>query len=543
MRNHQASSKEEEEAPQAEDEDSNDRDDNDTAHNVVNNAVRYPAEEAARSMDQSYKEIKSLDTSTNDVGSRDGFRRTAVDNLSIKQEESTNSNTTILTHGPQIDLPTDLDQRKVDNGNGTASSSKPASSTSLIERASLNFAPPSGGAIPTQAGIGILPITIHPQSTQLSLSRPFQAQAPRTTQNSSFLNQLGSVPTLSSLAGLQLPHMSQAQTPVAPPPSNLQTSLLGQLQLASLAQYIAGLPQIHQAPAPSVASPHISMIGQLVAAQVNAAAQANQNQSQNSYLQPNPNQSTLPLANAYMLQRLSASQYPPFPPIVPQDQSQLLQSLIHENMIKDMIKDQIVSLLLSQQQAGLQNNCNTAMQTPTPTPTPTSQLQLHLQSIAPASNTGTSYQHQGESLVAALVYPQQQNQQQCQHQQQHQQPLNTSESVAAGAIPNSDLVSPVDAPASDLPASGHLHAPNQSKEKRWMMRYEELRSFQQKHGHCSVPHGYAENRKLSWWVMNQRAQFQLLRQGKKSWLTDERVALLDNLGFDWNPIIGKSCSR
>ena len=61
-----------------------------------------------------------------------------------------------------------------------------------------------------------------------------------------------------------------------------------------------------------------------------------------------------------------------------------------------------------------------------------------------------------------------------------------------------------------------------------------------KHGHCRVPHGYAENRKLSWWVMNQRAQYQMLRQQKKSWLSEDRVRLLDALGFEWNPTIGKS---
>ncbi|KAL7444627.1 hypothetical protein ACHAXH_008581, partial [Discostella pseudostelligera] len=82
-----------------------------------------------------------------------------------------------------------------------------------------------------------------------------------------------------------------------------------------------------------------------------------------------------------------------------------------------------------------------------------------------------------------------------------------------------------------------------SKEKRWMMRYEELKQFQEKYGHCRVPHGYEENRKLSWWVMNQRAQYQMLKKGKPSWLSEDRVALLDRLGFDWNPIIGKSCKR
>ncbi|KAL7534976.1 hypothetical protein ACHAXR_006186 [Thalassiosira sp. AJA248-18] len=40
--------------------------------------------------------------------------------------------------------------------------------------------------------------------------------------------------------------------------------------------------------------------------------------------------------------------------------------------------------------------------------------------------------------------------------------------------------------------------------------------------------------------MNQRAQYQLLKQGKRNWLSTDRMALLNAIGFDWNPIIGKS---
>ena len=40
--------------------------------------------------------------------------------------------------------------------------------------------------------------------------------------------------------------------------------------------------------------------------------------------------------------------------------------------------------------------------------------------------------------------------------------------------------------------------------------------------------------------MNQRAQYQRLRQGKASWLSQNRIRLMNILGFDWNPIIGKS---
>ena len=52
--------------------------------------------------------------------------------------------------------------------------------------------------------------------------------------------------------------------------------------------------------------------------------------------------------------------------------------------------------------------------------------------------------------------------------------------------------------------------------------------------------GYPPNRKLSWWVMNQRAQYQLLKDGKKSWLSNERVQILDDVGFEWAPVSNKS---
>lgn len=60
------------------------------------------------------------------------------------------------------------------------------------------------------------------------------------------------------------------------------------------------------------------------------------------------------------------------------------------------------------------------------------------------------------------------------------------------------------------------------------------------HGHCRVPHGYPENKKLSWWVMNARAQFQSLVAGKKTWLTPDRIQLLNDLGFEWKPNIRSS---
>ncbi|KAL7548923.1 hypothetical protein ACHAWF_012189 [Thalassiosira exigua] len=38
--------------------------------------------------------------------------------------------------------------------------------------------------------------------------------------------------------------------------------------------------------------------------------------------------------------------------------------------------------------------------------------------------------------------------------------------------------------------------------------------------------------------MNQRAQYQLRKQGKKSWLSEERIEMLNAVQFDWNPVVG-----
>mmetsp|Transcript_384 Transcript_384/g.834 ORF Transcript_384/g.834 Transcript_384/m.834 type:complete len:531 (+) Transcript_384:441-2033(+) len=79
-----------------------------------------------------------------------------------------------------------------------------------------------------------------------------------------------------------------------------------------------------------------------------------------------------------------------------------------------------------------------------------------------------------------------------------------------------------------------------SRDARWIIRYNELLKFRREHGHCRVPHGYAPNRKLSWWVMNQRAQFAHRNQGKKTWLTDDRIQLLNDIGFIWTPHLKRS---
>jgi hypothetical protein len=66
----------------------------------------------------------------------------------------------------------------------------------------------------------------------------------------------------------------------------------------------------------------------------------------------------------------------------------------------------------------------------------------------------------------------------------------------------------------------------------WDDRLSELADFRKIHGHCNVPQKYSENTKLGIWVMKQRAQYKLDREGKTSRMTPFRIQALKSLGFE-----------
>lgn len=70
---------------------------------------------------------------------------------------------------------------------------------------------------------------------------------------------------------------------------------------------------------------------------------------------------------------------------------------------------------------------------------------------------------------------------------------------------------------------------------RWSCRYEELKQFKIKKGHCGVPSRWPQNLALSKWVKHQRYQWKLFKSGKRSTLSLERIRSLDSLGFAWEP--------
>ena len=72
------------------------------------------------------------------------------------------------------------------------------------------------------------------------------------------------------------------------------------------------------------------------------------------------------------------------------------------------------------------------------------------------------------------------------------------------------------------------------KDGKWLSSLEQLKEYQKKHGDCIVPRGYAENPRLASWVAEQRKQYKLMKDGKQSSITPERVLMLQELGFSWN---------
>jgi hypothetical protein len=68
----------------------------------------------------------------------------------------------------------------------------------------------------------------------------------------------------------------------------------------------------------------------------------------------------------------------------------------------------------------------------------------------------------------------------------------------------------------------------------WAERFRDLCLYREEHGNCRVPYIYKENLPLARWVKRQRFQYKLMKEGKPSAMTDERVKALEELGFAWD---------
>ena len=74
----------------------------------------------------------------------------------------------------------------------------------------------------------------------------------------------------------------------------------------------------------------------------------------------------------------------------------------------------------------------------------------------------------------------------------------------------------------------------------WIKRFQDLRDFREKHGHCNVPHNYSLDPELATWVKCQRRQYKLYwSSNKASGMTLDRMEALNKLGFAWKA--GEDC--
>lgn len=70
-------------------------------------------------------------------------------------------------------------------------------------------------------------------------------------------------------------------------------------------------------------------------------------------------------------------------------------------------------------------------------------------------------------------------------------------------------------------------------EKMWNLRYEQLQEYKKKRGDCLVPQRFAGNPKLGTWVNTQRRHYKLMKAGRPSCMNQERLELLESIGFAW----------
>lgn len=71
---------------------------------------------------------------------------------------------------------------------------------------------------------------------------------------------------------------------------------------------------------------------------------------------------------------------------------------------------------------------------------------------------------------------------------------------------------------------------------KWMARYNELKRYKLVHGDCSVPQGVPEHKQLNAWARTQKQQYKLMKEGKHSHMSQARVDLLDEIGFEWGGV-------
>ena len=115
----------------------------------------------------------------------------------------------------------------------------------------------------------------------------------------------------------------------------------------------------------------------------------------------------------------------------------------------------------------------------------------------------------------------------------------TSSAPTATTAPASTLNVVEDSASSDSETSASTTRSSCSNQadynhEQWNERYQELEEYKAEYGHCNVPYRWPTNPSLAMWVKRQRHQYSLKQAKKHTNLTNERLALLDSMGFTWD---------
>ena len=79
-------------------------------------------------------------------------------------------------------------------------------------------------------------------------------------------------------------------------------------------------------------------------------------------------------------------------------------------------------------------------------------------------------------------------------------------------------------------------APNNKHHDKWNQKYQMLKSFFEKYGHANMSGRYEQEfPKLHNWVRGQRMGYSALQKGQATFLTTQRIQLLKQIGFDFEP--------
>lgn len=67
----------------------------------------------------------------------------------------------------------------------------------------------------------------------------------------------------------------------------------------------------------------------------------------------------------------------------------------------------------------------------------------------------------------------------------------------------------------------------------WGARFLELVAYREEHGHCNASRYDAKNKSLGKWVNHQRVFYNKWTQGEKTQMTENKIAMLNRIGFRW----------